>query len=290
MLEKLKITVMAEDSVGYDSALLGQHGISLLLTARSAGVEKNILVDVAQDPEALLANFKTMAISPAGIDAIVLTHCHYDHTRGLARILRAIGRSDIPVIAHPDIFRLNFVQTPFLRHVGVMPGDLKPQIEDAGGVLFMTRDPLQLLPGLMTTGEVERTNDFEDAGIDLCTIEKGRVKTDTMADDISVVAVIEDRGLVVVTGCCHAGIVNVLATARRISGVEKVVGLLGGLHLVEASETRIGKTVEGIRAVDPDWVYAGHCTGFRAQAALYDALKKRFAPLQTGMVIDVAAK
>ena len=290
MLEKLKITVMAEDSVGYDSALLGQHGISLLLTARSAGVEKNILVDVAQDPEALLANFETMAISPAGIDAIVLTHCHYDHTRGLARILRAIGRSDIPVIAHPDIFRLNFVQTPFLRHVGVMPGDLKPQIEDAGGVLFMTRDPLQLLPGLMTTGEVERTNDFEDAGIDLCTIEKGRVKTDTMADDISVVAVIEDRGLVVVTGCCHAGIVNVLATARRISGVGKVVGLLGGLHLVEASETRIGKTVEGIRAVDPDWVYAGHCTGFRAQAALYGALGKRFAPLQTGMVIDVAAK
>ena len=290
MLEKLKITVMAEDSVGYDSALLGQHGISLLLTARSAGVEKNILVDVAQDPEALLANFKTMGISPAGIDAVVLTHCHYDHTRGLARILRAIGRSDIPVIAHPDIFRLNFIQTPFLRHVGVMPGDLKPQIEDAGGVLFMTRDPLQLLPGLMTTGEVERTNDFEDAGIDLCTIEKGRVKTDTMADDISLVAVIEDRGLVVVTGCCHAGIVNVLAAARRISGVEKVVGLLGGLHLVEASEARIGKTVEGIRAVDPDWVYAGHCTGFRAQAALYDALKKRFTPLQTGMVIDVAAK
>ena len=290
MLEKLKITVMAEDSVGYDSALLGQHGISLLLTARSAGVEKNILVDVAQDPEALLANFKTMGISPAGIDAVVLTHCHYDHTRGLARILRAIGRSDIPVIAHPDIFRLNFIQTPFLRHVGVMPGDLKPQIEDAGGVLFMTRDPLQFLPGLMTTGEVERTNDFEDAGIDLCTIEKGRVKTDTMADDISLVAVIEDRGLVVVTGCCHAGIVNVLAAARRISGVEKVVGLLGGLHLVEASEARIGKTVEGIRAVDPDWVYAGHCTGFRAQAALYDALKNRFAPLQTGMVIDVAAK
>ena len=93
-----------------------------------------------------------MAIAPACIDAIVLTHCHYDHTQGLTRILQAIGRDEVPVIAHPDLFRLNFVQTPFLRHVGVMPGDLQPQVESAGGVLFPTRDPLQILPGLMTTG------------------------------------------------------------------------------------------------------------------------------------------
>jgi 7,8-dihydropterin-6-yl-methyl-4-(beta-D-ribofuranosyl)aminobenzene 5'-phosphate synthase len=287
MLKSLKITVVAEDSVSYDSALLGQHGISLLLTANCGSGEKNILVDVAQDPRALLANLEKMAIAPACIDAIVLTHCHYDHTRGLTRILGAIDRDDIPVIAHPDLFRLNFVQTPFLRHVGVMPGDLQPQIETAGGVLFLTRDPLQIMPGLMTTGEVERITDFEDPGIDLYTIENGRVKTDAMPDDISLVANLEGSGLIVVTGCCHAGIVNVLAHARRIAGVEKIGGLIGGLHLVEASDDRIKKTVEGIGAVDPDWVYAGHCTGFRAQAALCSALNARFSPLQTGMVIDI---
>jgi 7,8-dihydropterin-6-yl-methyl-4-(beta-D-ribofuranosyl)aminobenzene 5'-phosphate synthase len=287
MLKTLKIAVVAEDSAAYDSALLGQHGISLLLTANAGPGEKNILVDVAQNPQALLANFEKMAIAPACIDAIVLTHCHYDHTRGLTRILEAIDRDDVPVIAHPDLFRLNFVQTPFLRHVGVMPGDLQPQIEDAGGVLFLTSDPLQIMPGLMTTGEVERTTDFEDPGIDLYTIENGRVKTDAMPDDISLVANLEGSGLVVVTGCCHAGIVNVLAHARRIAGVEKIGGLIGGLHLVAASDDRIEKTVDGIRAVDPDWVYAGHCTGFRAQAALYSALKSRFTPLQTGMVVDI---
>ncbi len=287
MLKTLKIAVVAEDSAAYDSALLGQHGISLLLTANAGPGEKNILVDVAQNPQALLANFEKMAISPACIDAIVLTHCHYDHTRGLTRILEAIDRDDVPVIAHPDLFRLNFVQTPFLRHVGVMPGDLQPQIEDAGGVLFLTSDPLQIMPGLMTTGEVERTTDFEDPGIDLYTIENGRVKTDAMPDDISLVANLEGSGLIVVTGCCHAGIVNVLAHARRIAGVETIGGLIGGLHLVAASDDRIEKTVDGIRAVDPDWVYAGHCTGFRAQAALYSALKSRFTPLQTGLVVDI---
>jgi 7,8-dihydropterin-6-yl-methyl-4-(beta-D-ribofuranosyl)aminobenzene 5'-phosphate synthase len=287
MLKTLKITVAAEDSVAYDSNLLGQHGISLLLTANSGPGEKNILVDVAQDPEALLANFEKMGIAPACIDAIVLTHCHYDHTRGLARILQAIDRDDIPVIAHPDLFRLNFLRTPFLRHVGVMPGDMQPQIENAGGVLFLTRDPLEIMPGLMTTGEVERTTDFEDPGIDLCTIEKGRVKTDAMTDDISLVANMEGNGLVVVTGCCHAGVVNVLAQARRMTGVKKTVGLLGGLHLVEASDERIKKTVAGIGDVGPDWVYAGHCTGFRAQVALYNRFKDHFSPLQTGMVIDI---
>jgi 7,8-dihydropterin-6-yl-methyl-4-(beta-D-ribofuranosyl)aminobenzene 5'-phosphate synthase len=287
MLKSLKITVVAEDSVSYDSALSGQHGISLLLTANCGPGEKNILVDVAQDPRALLANLEKMAIAPACIDAIVLTHCHYDHTRGLTRILGAIDRDDVPVIAHPDLFRLNFVQTPFLRHVGVMPGDLQPQIENAGGILFLTKDPLQIMPGLMTTGEVVRTTDYEEPGIDLYTIENGRVRTDAMSDDISLVAHLEGSGLVVVTGCCHAGIVNVLAQARRMTGVNHIVGLLGGLHLVEASDDRIEKTVAGIRDINPDWIYAGHCTGFRAQAALYNRFKSRFSPLQTGMVIDI---
>lgn len=129
-------------------------------------LKKNILVDVAQDPQALLYNLKKMAISPACIDAIVLTHCHDDHTKGLTRILEEIDKADVPVIAHPDLFRLNFVRTPFLRHVGVTSGNLQPQIEKAGGVPFLTADALHILPGLMTTGGIERTTDFEDPGID----------------------------------------------------------------------------------------------------------------------------
>ena len=88
-LTKLKITVLAEDSVPYESSYLGQHGVSFLLTADREGVQKNILIDVAQNSAALLENMQLMDISPSSIDAVVLTHCHYDHTQGLAKILES---------------------------------------------------------------------------------------------------------------------------------------------------------------------------------------------------------
>ena len=119
---------------------------------------------MGQNSEALLKNMELMNISPSQIDGIVITHCHYDHTLGLSDILKNIGRENIPVVSHPDLFRLNFITDPILRHVGVMQRDTREKIEDSGGVLYLTRSPLQLLPGLSTTGEVPRKTDFEEIG------------------------------------------------------------------------------------------------------------------------------
>ena len=96
-LDRLKVTVIAEDSVLYESPYLGQHGVSFLLTSERGGVTKRILVDVAQNPSALLENMRMMDIEPTSIDAVVLTHCHYDHTQGLGKVLKEIGKTDIPV-------------------------------------------------------------------------------------------------------------------------------------------------------------------------------------------------
>lgn len=286
-LDRLDIRVMAEDSVEYETPFLGQHGISILLTAEHQGSVTRVLVDVAQDPDALLENFDRMDIPVSCIDALVLTHCHYDHTRGAAKIINAIGKKDIPVIAHPDLFRKHFIADPALRPIGVMKGDQREDIEAAGGELFLSRDPVMLMPGLTTTGEVQRTTDFEDVGMSLFTIENGRVKTDTMADDLSVVAHVDGKGLVVVTGCSHAGIVNISAHAMALAGTKKVHGIIGGFHLIEAPEEKIKKTVSALKKMKPDWVCAGHCTGFRAQAELYSAMKDRFSPLHTGFSIEI---
>jgi 7,8-dihydropterin-6-yl-methyl-4-(beta-D-ribofuranosyl)aminobenzene 5'-phosphate synthase len=289
-LDRLRVTVIAEDSVLYESPYLGQHGVSFLITSEREGVTKNVLVDVAQNPSALLENMGMMDIEPTSIDAVVLTHCHYDHTQGLARVLTEIGKRDIPVIAHPDIFRLNFVRDPHLRHVGVMDIDKRANIEDAGGTLYLTRDPLEIMPGLITTGQVERTTDFEEVGISLFTIDNDQVKPDLMLDDISVIANVKDKGLVIVTGCSHAGIVNIVKQATRVTETQKIHGIIGGLHLIEAmgaAETRIKKTAQALKEYDPDWVYAGHCTGFKAQVELYTTFEDRFSPLHTGMIIEV---
>ena len=286
-LSKLKIIVIAEDTVSYGCPYLGQHGVSFLLLAERDAVTRNVLVDVAQNPTALLENMSRMQTSLSCIDVIVLTHCHYDHTQGVARVLKEIGKNNVPVIAHTDIFRLHFLTDPHLRYAGVMDGDKKTDIEKSGGTPYLTKDPLEIMPGLITTGEVERQTDFEEVGISLFTIENGQIKSDLMLDDISVIANIKGKGLVIATGCSHAGIVNITNQAINLTGTKKIHGIIGGFHLIEATETRIKKTVQGLKELDPDWISAGHCTGFKAQVELYNAFKDRFSPLHTGLVFEI---
>jgi 7,8-dihydropterin-6-yl-methyl-4-(beta-D-ribofuranosyl)aminobenzene 5'-phosphate synthase len=286
-LENLVITVVAEDSVEYESPYLGQHGISLLLKACRSGLTRHVLMDVAQNPEALLQNMALMGIAPSCIDSIVLTHCHYDHTQGVARVVQETGKRDVPIIAHPDLFRPHFIQDPMLRHVGVMDGDSASQIEASGGRLLLTKDSLTILPGLLTTGEVTRQTDFEEVGMNLFTITDGTLVPDGVLDDITLVAEVTSKGLVIITGCSHAGIVNICLQAMHLTGTKKIHGIIGGFHLIEASQQRIRKTVRELEKFKPDWIAAGHCTGFNAQIELHNTFKDRFTPLHTGMVFEI---
>jgi len=289
MLDSLKVTVLAEDSVPYESPLLGQHGVSFWLEAERKGHVRKILVDVGQNPDALLYNINQLRIPLCETDAVVITHCHYDHTQGLAKILKAIGKRDLPVIAHPSLFRLNFITDPFFRHVGVMQGDTPDELREAGAELVPVAHPLQLMPGLVTTGEVPRVTDFEEVGISLSTVtEDGAVEKDLMKDDLALTARVRGVGAVVVTGCSHAGIINILKHTLREG--ESLEAVIGGLHLVEASEERIGKTVSALGTFSPRLVAAGHCTGFRAQWALYGAFRERFAAMGSGTVFHFCAE
>jgi len=286
-LDSLKITVLAEDSVLYESPYLGQHGISFLLEGRRGENTRRILVDVGQNSSALLSNMRMMNVSMPVIDAIVITHCHYDHTQGIVAMLREMGKREVPVIAHSDIFRMHFVIQPYLRHVGIMQSDSKEEIEKAGGRLFLGKAPLEIMPGIMTTGEVRRQTDFEEVGIELKTIENGRVGDDQMLDDISVIANIRGKGLVIVTGCGHSGIVNIVRQAMELAGCDQIEGVVGGLHLVDAPDARRRRTVEELSKLNAKWICAGHCTGFKAQVELYLALGERFSPLHTGMRFEI---
>jgi len=283
MLDTLRVRILVEDTVMYESPFWGAHGISFYITARKDDIVRNILIDVGQSPEVLFHNMELMEINPASIDAIVLTHCHYDHTQGLSEVLKKIGRSGIPVVAHPSIFRLNFIDKPYLRHVGIMPNDAKSNLEKLGAILFLTADPLQLMPGLITTGSVPRQTDFEEVGIPLKTIDSSNhVVQDIMEDDISVIAAVKGRGLVILTGCSHAGIVNITKHAIALTGISKVAAIIGGLHLIEAPMERITKTVDALYSMGVESVYGGHCTGFDAQVEFRKKFGTRFKPLHTG--------
>lgn len=294
MVKELTVTVLAEDSVGFETPYLGQHGISLLVDAvtESDGGERKtlrVLMDVAQHPEPLLNNMRLMGVDPGSIEMIVLTHCHYDHTQGLVKIIEAIDRPGIPVVAHPDIFRPNFEMAPRLRPIGVPPSDSREKIEASGATLLAARTPIQLIPGFTTSGEIPRTTAFEGANAGLFTVRDGIVAPDPMEDDLSLYIVVEGHGIVILSGCSHAGIVNIVRHARTVCGASNdntsIAAVMGGLHLIVADTDTIDATVQGLREESVHRVLAGHCTGFPAQTDLAREFREQFQPLHTGLVV-----
>lgn len=290
-LDFLSVTVVAEDSVPYESPLLGQHGLSLYVEAARQGTRFRCLLDVGQHPDALAFNMERLGIDPSALDAIVLTHCHYDHTRGVGALLRRMGRKNVPVVGHPALFRPHFCTTPSLQLIGVPSEDSLAEIAAAGGVFLAVSDPLQLLPGLVVTGEIPRVSGFEHPPAGLYTLECGAVVPDPMRDDLALTACVRGRGIAVLTACSHAGIVNTVRCAlglwgpdapTRCGGTSALAGIVGGFHLVEADDECIARTVEALAELEPQWVSAGHCTGWKAQTRLRERLGDRFLPLAAG--------
>ncbi len=273
----MRITVLVEDYSGYESPFLAQHGVSFLVEKGG----KRILFDTGQSAEPVLHNMGLLGIEPGSIDYVFLSHCHYDHTGGLLGILKAIGKR-IPVIAHPEIFKKHFVTRPYLRSVGIP--FRRAEIEELAD-LCLTPKPLEIVEGVRSTGEVRNREEFERGHLGVYTIREGQVQEDTIMDDMSLVVESAD-GLVIVSGCSHAGIVSIVKHAIRLTGEKRVKAVIGGFHLIDASEERIERTVREFLELGVEEVYTGHCTGLRAEAAFLQAYGERFHKLHSGMVID----
>ncbi len=285
VLDKLELTVLVEDYAGYDSGLLAQHGVSFYLEVSNEAGRKTILFDTGQSAETVLNNMKLLGKDPDGIDYVILSHCHYDHTGGLIGILEECPKKPLPVLAHPDLFRPNFSLEPALRSVGMKPGDSRDAVEKAGGELFLTAEPFPLMAGVLTTGEIKEKVDFESAlTYDSRTIENGQIVYDSMIDDVSLILILR-QGLVVVSGCSHAGIISIINAAVRLTGINRVHAVIGGFHLIEADKERIVQTTNALSDLETAQIYTGHCTGFAAEAQMFGQLGERFHKLRTGLKI-----
>ena len=273
----MRVTVLVEDYSGYESPFLAQHGVSFLVEKGN----RSILFDTGQSAEPILYNMKLLGIDPKSIDYVFLSHCHYDHTGGLLGMLKAIGKR-VPLIAHPTIFRRHFVVKPYLREVGVP--FRREEIEKLAE-LYLTSEPIEIVSDIHSTGEIKVRETFEEDKIGVYTIEGGRIVEDKLLDDMSIVAKTPE-GLVVISGCSHAGIVSIVKHAINLTGEGKVRAVVGGFHLINASEERIKRTVEEFQRLGVEEVYTGHCTGLRAEAEFLRAYGKRFHKIHSGMVIE----
>ena len=278
----LKVTCVVVDDAGYDTTFLGQFGLSLLAEIRSGDREMRLLVDTGLFPGSLLNNMGILGIDPGSIDSIFLTHCHYDHTGGLGGLLEKT-REGVPIVAHPSVFRRCYVKKPRLRFIGIPERSGRDVIVERGGNLVLRSGPYELMPGVVTTGEVERRTSYEPLENVFNDVD-GDLVQDPELDDMSLVVNVGSLGLVILAGCSHAGIVNIMWQARRITGVEKIHAVIGGFHLRVAGEEQLSKTVEELSKADT--VSAGHCTGFKALKAISDSMGDSFSLLQCGTVLE----
>lgn len=295
--DELLVTVVLEDYAGYETSLLAQHGVAFALDVVSGKARKRILFDVGQSSEPVLRNMETLGIAPESIDLIALSHCHYDHTGGLVGVLQAIGHPT-PVVAHPSLFRPHFVTASsadpshwLTRELGVPPGNGPAEIAGCGGQLRPMSQPFELMPGVLWTGQIERTTEFESTPtLATQTLLEGHVVEDAIEDDSSLAVNVRGKGLFVVSGCSHAGIANIVKHALSVSAVPHVHTVIGGFHLIEASEQRQERTAKELRRLGVRRVYSGHCTGFAGEMALCHEFGEAFEKLHCGKRIDSSAR
>lgn len=286
-VDSVRIVTVLDDYAGYETSFLAQHGIALMTEVCSGGVCKRILMDAGQSALPILHNMKLLNIDPGSIDAVVISHCHYDHTEGLVDTLKAIGRKNIPVIAHPGIFRPNYIFNPFIRNIGVMKENGREAIEDAGGMPVLVDEPFEIMPGVIATGVVPRKRDFEKQGIGTYNIEDGKVTPDEIIDDLSLAVKVKGKGLAVISGCSHAGIVNIIDWSKEIAVEPRVGVAIGGFHLIEASAERIEKTAQALKSLNVGRVITGHCTGLAALSEFSRVLGDRFEQLHVGTTFQM---
>ncbi len=274
---------MAEGGKSVDF-LRAEHGFSALIELQDGERTRRVLFDAGITPDGLIGNLDRMAISPDTFEAIVFSHGHFDHVMGLDGLVERLGRWEIPLLLHPDFWTKRRIMSPSGRG-WELPMPSRSGIEGAGFSIIEDTQPSFLLDDrLLITGEVDRTTDFEKGMPTHQAWRNGNWEPDPLIhDDQAAVLHVRDKGLVVLTGCGHSGIVNIVRHAKRLTGVDQVYAVLGGFHLTgRLFEAIIPQTVAALAAEHPSIVVPAHCTGWTAQLALANGLPDAYTPNAVG--------
>jgi 7,8-dihydropterin-6-yl-methyl-4-(beta-D-ribofuranosyl)aminobenzene 5'-phosphate synthase len=306
--QKVEITVLVDNRADFnvkstdtvkrftDKPLLAEHGFAALVELKRAGVR--ILWDAGTSQIALLENVRRMKIDLTTVDKIGLSHGHGDHYASMTDVIQQIAKRPeprewpkdapleeirgwtqvrkVPLVAHPAAFRERWriAQDGKKHGPRLVP---RQEWEAAGAEIILSAGPYRLGRGCWTTGTIPRLS-FERAGMSSSFAYRlgDEFPRDHMDDDQSMVINIEDKGLVILTGCAHSGVVNTLQFAREISGVDDVLAILGGFHLGPAKDDEIDCTIDEILKLEPKMVVPSHCTGFKAIARFADRMPDAF--------------
>jgi 7,8-dihydropterin-6-yl-methyl-4-(beta-D-ribofuranosyl)aminobenzene 5'-phosphate synthase len=280
-MNSVEITILAENTAR-GRGLLGEHGLAYWVETP----QRRILFDTGQGL-ALEPNAAACDKRLDEVDAVVLSHGHYDHAGGLQAVLRLAPRA--AVYLHPDALKRHYsgrpdtgtraVDEPFLYGGG---------LERHAGPVIHTSSPTEVADGLWVTGQVPRETAYEDTGGDFRLDPDGRVP-DPIHDDQSLFFHGAD-GPVLILGCAHAGVVNTMRHVARLTGANRLHAVIGGMHLLHASPQRIETTIAVFRELDVRLIAPCHCTGIRAVAAFWHAFPDRCVEAHAGTAFAFSLK
>jgi 7,8-dihydropterin-6-yl-methyl-4-(beta-D-ribofuranosyl)aminobenzene 5'-phosphate synthase len=273
--------------------LRSEHGYSLVLRIHRAGGSTTLLYDAGLGRDTATHNLDVLAIDPKDVRAAVLSHGPADHHSGLEGLHRRLHASGMPLVVHPHVWRDRKVVFPNGTEIH-MPPPSRADLDREGWQIVEDRGPTLLLDGfLLVTGEVERTTGYETGfppHMHQARVSDMWEPDGLIADDQAVVVNVRDKGLVVMSSCSHAGAINVLQHARRLTGVDQVHAFVGGMHLTGGLFAPIiPRTIQDLVAIAPDYVVPGHCTGWQAQNAVVSALPKAYLQSNVGTTFHFAA-
>lgn len=266
---------------------MAEHGFSALIRLKKGNKDGTVLFDTGVSRRGILNNLDALELNILDIQAVVLSHGHADHAMGLPGLIDRVGTRNLPLVLHPDSYLERKIVLPTGTEINLPPPrkeDLRREnieiIEEVG--------PSMLVDGLLlVSGEVARTTDFEKGfPIHYCK-RLGNWEPDPLIhDDQCVIANVADKGLVIVTGCGHAGIINIIRNAQRLTGIEKIHAVIGGFHLSGKSfESIIPATTAALQRINPRYVMPGHCTGWSAIHQIARAMPQAFIPNSVGTTL-----
>jgi len=276
----LKISTLCENTAGIGD-FLGEWGLSILLETP----EVTVLLDTGKK-SSVTYNADTLGIDLNKIEKIVLSHGHYDHTGGLREVLRRMHK-EVEIIAHPDIWQAKYsklvggtgkyVGIPFRRE----------DLESMGARFRLTQAPVKITADLITTGEIPMVTSFEEIPSTLRVKENSDWRQDNLMDDQAIIVKMS-RGLVVVLGCAHRGMINTIYHAQQITGTKTVYAVIGGSHLIGASEERLFHTIAALKDLNVQKLGLCHCTDLPAASLLAQEFKDSFFFNKAGKVVELS--
>jgi 7,8-dihydropterin-6-yl-methyl-4-(beta-D-ribofuranosyl)aminobenzene 5'-phosphate synthase len=264
--------------------LIAEHGYSLYLTVFREGHQDSLLYDAGLGRNTAVHNLDVLGIRANELRAVVLSHGHADHHGGLEGIYQRVGRLGLPLVLHPDAFRERKVVFPTGSEIR-MPPPNRGDLDREGWEIVEDRGPSLLLESsVLVTGQIERTTDFEKGfPLQLARTNSGWESDTWIWDDQAIVCHLKNKGLVILSGCSHAGVINVIHHAQRMTGIDHVHAFIGGLHLTGGLfENIIPQTVKELARIEPDIIVPGHCTGWKATHELARQLPDAYVQTSVG--------